>query len=212
MPTEPQIQVHDIGEITRKLQDSFRIFKKETYDHEAVDALAQSGQNLVTPKNVGKLLDALQTLTDETQAARDKLSNWIPDAAILAWDNDMAQWRARLAMYKGIVAAAHATPEDRQAILWGVTAPLLLGFYGGHDSKLPLQPLDAVTPFSLANQLAVDAAWRTERERRFWEDVKKAALDVAAELWGLAELAVIAAAIVAVVWVIMQSRGRKRED
>lgn len=192
MPIEPTTQLYDVGAITRQLQDRFRIFKKTAYTHEDIEPLGEPGQNRVTPKNVSKLLDALTRITSELRAKRSELSGWAPDIAIQQWDADMAAWEERLAAYRAAVAVAPT--EDRQSILWDVTAPLLVGYYGGEDSTEPQQPIDAITPFSLANQLAVDMTWREERERLFWADLKEAALDVAKVGLGLAGLVAFAVA------------------
>lgn len=161
MPTYPQAMKYDVGLITRRLQSEFRLFDRDP---------RQQTTNEATPQRIAVLLNSLQKLTDQIVAKRETMSDWVPDMGIVLWDKDMAQWQERLAVYKQAVASA--APTDRAAILWTVTAPLLLGFYGGADSDLPQQPLDAVTPFSLANQLDVAEGWREERWKLFLEDLK----------------------------------------
>lgn len=173
---------YDTGLITRELQQAFRLFKSAGVSRSDVLALELADlegtdRNLATPENVDVLLAALDDLTADLIAARATMSNWLPDAAIANWDGDLAKWRGRLGAYHDAVDAA--PPGDRQAILWGVTAPLLIGYFGGEASKLPQQPIDAVTPFSLANQLAVDDAWREERWRLFKDDLATAFKDLA---------------------------------
>lgn len=152
---------YDVGRITRDLQSEFHLFKRSPADQ---------AQNNATPERISALLAALEILTNQIAAQRAEFSDFVPDASVPHWDNDMAKWRSRLAGY--IKAVRAAAPGDRAAILWSVTAPLLIGFYGGEHSKLPQQPLDAVTPFSLANQLNVADAWREERYQLFWKDVR----------------------------------------
>jgi len=139
---------YDIAETTRALQTEFRLF-------------GEGVTNRATPENVAVLLTALADLTRDLEMARATVSNWAPDASVPRWDAGLASWKTRLAAY--VLQVSKAPPGDRQDILWSVTAPLLLGLYGGENSTLPQRPLDAVTPFMLANQLEVSDAWRTAR-------------------------------------------------
>jgi len=151
---------YDIASITRGLQDEFRLFQRDP---------TSQAENTATPERVGVLLGSLRRLTDQIQAQRDKFSSFVPDASISHWDIDMATWKGRLGAYQTAVTAAPR--GDRGAILWNVTAPLLLGFYGGALSYDNQRPLDAVTPFMLANQIEVADAWRADRLRLFWVDL-----------------------------------------
>lgn len=154
---------YDVGFITRRLQNEFRLFNRDP---------SQQVRNNATPQRLAVLIKDLKKLTSEIEAKRDTAAfDWTPDAGVVIWDRDMEKWKGRLAAYEQAVISAE--PDDRAAVLWTVTAPLLIGYYGGEDSTLPQQPLDAVTPFSLANQLDVAEAWRAERWRLFWEDLKK---------------------------------------
>jgi len=188
---------YDIGKITRELQQAFRLFKRSGVSRDDVLKIELadvegSDRNLATPENLEILLRALDQITTDVMAARATMSNWLPDAAILAWDSALVQWRGRLGAYHDAVNAA---PEgDRAAVLWNVTAPVLLGYFGGEASKLPQQPLDAVTPFMLANQLAVDDAWRDERWRLFKEDLAKGFKEFAVAIGGAAVVVAIGVA------------------
>lgn len=153
---------YDVGAITKEIQRSFNIFRRP---------LAVSEKNSATPEHLRVLLDKLSSLTDSIQEKRTGLSDWLPDAGVLHWDQSMAAWEGRLLLYREAVRLAE--PDDRQAVLWNVTAPLILGFQGGPDSKRPQTTIDAITPFTLANQLKVDAGWRTERWDEFQNDLKK---------------------------------------
>ena len=153
---------YDVGKITRSLQNEFNLFNRDP---------RQQMTNQATPEKLGALIAALTKLTSKIEAQRDTAAfDWTPDAGVVIWDRDMAAWKARLAAYSKAVTSA--PPGDRGAVLWTVTAPLLIGYYGGPASNLPQQPLDAMTPFSLANQLDVAEAWREERWKLFWEDLK----------------------------------------
>lgn len=144
--------IYDVGEITKTLQSDFKLFGSSP---------STLAGNHATPERLAVLVLELEKLTADIEARRAGLSDWLPDAGVAKWDADMAKWKGRLGLYRAALTTAH--PRDRSAVLWSVTAPLLMGFYGGPDSKLPQQPLDAFTPFSLANQLDDADAWRTER-------------------------------------------------
>jgi hypothetical protein len=162
--------MYDVGKIARDIQGAFQLFTTKRADVEAGD------YNLATPERIGVLLGSLSQLTDAIVAQRGTLSDLVPDAGLVQFDSDLIKWRGRLGAYVDAVNAAPA--GDRAAILWSVTAPLLLGFYGGAASKLPQSTMDAATPFSLANQLEVDEAWRDERLRLFFDDLKKNAIEL----------------------------------
>lgn len=205
---------YDVGKIARELQQAFRLFKPgttqlidkrdQTLDLELADNEGGT-TNLATPANVKVLLSALDDLTSDLLTARDTMSDVLPDAAIPTWDQRLSQWRGRLGAYHD--AVDKAPPGDRADILWGVTAPLLIGFYGGEGSNLPQQPLDAVTPFSLANQLQVADEWRDERLRLFVQDIEEGIESAVAIGGGL--LTVVAIAGTAFLgWAFLRRRGR----
>jgi hypothetical protein len=100
----------------------------------------------------------------------------LPNVALIGWAVSMAAWRERLAKYRA--AVGDAPPSDRQAILWDVTAPLLVGYYGGEDSDEPQRVIDAVTPFMLANMQQVEDEFRDELWELFLEDLKTNAADI----------------------------------
>lgn len=164
----------DVGAITKDLQDRFDLF---CYSREECETKV----NAATPENVARLLVALSVVTQQLEVARaasvdeDFYLGGSP-GGIAQWDADFVAWKERLAYYRGQVAKA--PPGDRQDILWSTTAPLLLGFYGGESSTEPQQPIDAVTPFALANQLAIADEWRSERLELFYDDLEEAAKDV----------------------------------
>lgn len=191
---------YDVGKMTRELQDQFRLFKR---DHRA--DLSSDGKNRATPKDVLVLLNSLATRTAEIKAKRDTLSNWLPDAGIIEWDRNFEQWTERLAAYQAATMAA--APDDRAAILWNVTAPLLVGFYGGPDAKLPQQTLDAMTPFMLANGLEVDEKWRDER----WEMLKRDLVEGLKSVgWNIGFVIAAAAGVAILVTVIINLGSRRR--
>lgn len=164
---------YDIGAITKELQSDFRLFSTwpaGTGRDDIELALVDDGAtNRATPENVGRLLDALERLTTDIAAARATMSDWLPDIGVVLWDGRFKQWTERLQQYQ--VEVGKAPPGDRADILWSTTAPLLLGYYGGENSTEPQKPIDAVTPFMLANQLEVAEAWRDERWRLFKQDL-----------------------------------------
>lgn len=193
---------YDVGLITRELQAAFKLFDNagalDTRDDVVVLELEDPGdaKNLATPENVGVLLESLNDFTAALASERMRLAAQVglantiagvlegveTEEDVQAWDDDFASWRQRLANYNAQVAKA--PPGDRGDILWSTTAPLLLGFYGGENSQAPQQPIDAVTPFSLANQLRVADAWRDERLRLLREDIAEEATKVVAGVGG----------------------------
>lgn len=181
----------DVGAITRELQSQFNLF---CYSKEECETKV----NTATPEHVGRLLAALSVMTEQLAVARtssldeDFYLGGAP-GGMAQWDADFVAWRERLARYQGEVA--EAPPGDRQDILWSTTAPLLLGFFGGENSDEPQRAIDAVTPFSLANQLALSDEWRSERLSLFWEDVKEEAKKVVVTTLG-SGVGILAAAVI----------------
>lgn len=159
---------YDVGAIVRKLQGDFRLFS--TSDR----PVGADEKNAATPENLRVLLESLDRLTDSILEQRSE--GLLPVFRNEAWDTDMVHWQGRLGAY---LEAADAAPDgDRQSVLWSVTAPLLLGFFGGEASSLPRQTPDVATPFSLANQLSVAQSWRDERLRLLYEDLRRGASDL----------------------------------
>lgn len=160
--------MYNVGQITRDLQ---------------ADYLTPDGR--LTPRHLGPLVAGLAQMTDSIQgeALRLQLGGfpWLTANALPEqWNSDMRSWQERLAAYKA--ALASASPNDRKAILWTVTAPLLLGFYGGPDSEKPQSVLDAVTPYMLANQLEIEDEYRETIWNQFKEDVKTEAKSTGLDL------------------------------
>lgn len=200
----------DVGQITRELQADFRLFLDP--------AAGEPTENLATPQRIAVLLGALQATTNklgaQLQGKRRAASNGFgvyteADAQI---DQAYVRWKERLTAYKD--AVAKAAPLDREAILWDVTAPLLLGFYGGKDAANdPQRPIDAVTVFSLANQAEVSQAWQAEQWDRFkgdigagWADITETVEDGVKSFWdGIGTVALAASALV-VLLLLLRSR------
>lgn len=195
---------YDVGKITKDIQQRFRLFSPPGTPHKEVEELMESEKNKATPGNIRILLAALSKVTTATMAAR---TEWglITDAGVDSWDHDLDKWRTRLADYQALAEAAPL--GDREAILWDVTAPLLLGFYGGPESKLPQQTLDAATPFILANGIDVAEEWREERWRLFVQDIKDNAKDLAINIGWIAAVAIGGALGVTLLFSL--ARGRR---
>lgn len=200
----------DVGQITRQLQQEFMLFedvgqapaRDDVIDLELGD---EDGEaiNRATPENLAVLLEALDDMTAQTAAKRTELgAGGLPDildgaetaANIAQWDLDMLRWRGRLGAYHDQVDKA--PPGDRADVLWSVTAPLLIGFFGGEASKLPQQPIDAITPFTLANQLNVAIAWEQERRSLFFQEIQAGIKDVVEITAGIGTGALVVGGIV----------------
>jgi len=152
--------------------------------------------NATTPEDWIALFAYLQSLTDELVVADEQrrknlafgtfgtLGPSIIPCEADALCMDLQRWRARLDWYS--LAAASAPPGSREAVLWEVTAPMLLGFHGGptgvevmlapggyapgFDSTRP-HGADVSTPFVLANANGVAAAWEQERHELLAADI-----------------------------------------
>ena len=159
--------MYEVGKITRGIQEKFYL----------------SDPAHATPKHLGPLLSALEDMTDKLQgeALRFELTSvpFIREDVLKTWKLDIKRWTERLSGYRAAVASA--APNDPKAILWTVTAPLLLGLYGGPDSDELHRPIDAGTPFTLANQIEFADDFREELWSGLWDDIaeeaKKKAFD-----------------------------------
>lgn len=132
--------------------------------------------NRATPRDLLGLVRGLEGLTQKLYDAAAQVDigtmgmpTLPPDEA--RWWRDFRRWRERLEGYRKACEAA--APNDRAAVLWTVTAPLLLGYYNGEESDKPQQVADVASPFMLENQLNVREEWREENWQRFVEDLKR---------------------------------------
>lgn len=184
--THPQPQVYDVGRMVRDYTVTF----------------LHPTPNLATPINLATLLERLQALTDTLEQADDErrrvpgLGTVVPcigsdGRALDTLCLDLARWRRRLDEYFMHAASVPAErSRDRTAVLWEVTAPLFLGYYGGRTgTEVPLveggfpegfDPTaahgpDLATPFSLANQLAVYEDFEQENWDRLLQDLRDGA-------------------------------------
>jgi hypothetical protein len=165
-------EAYDVGGIVRATQEEFRLFRVRTRF-----GLESATTNRATPENLALLLHALDDFTDD-------LVEWHNDSVVnLDWrqrflvdgdeetleriEDDLEAWQRRLDEY--IFAVSEAAPNDRQAVLWNVTAPLLLGFYGGEGSTLGRGVADVATPFRIANALLVSDEFQ-RRSFEQWQD------------------------------------------
>lgn len=163
---EQQPQEFDVGRIVRDYQAKF----------------VGTSPNLAMPATMVILLAELEDLTRRLEERDEGISPQV--------SQDLTRWRARLDGYHEALAKAPSL-DDRQAILWTVTAPLLLGWYGGPTgTEVELTPggfppgfntdhehtADLATPFSLANQMGVAEEWDRRRLDLLGQDLKEAAL------------------------------------
>jgi len=171
------------------------------------DVMLKVSPNRTTPEDWIDVLDRLNELTVAVEARdlarREALgfgsgSPTMCSASQLC--TDIAQWRARLDWY--LLHAHSAPPGDRAAVLWTVTAPLLLGWHGGPTGQdVMVAPggyppgfnfamphgADIAWPFILANGVDVFMAWEAERRELLWADIQANAAGLASKLspWGV---------------------------
>lgn len=122
---EPVNEQYNVGEVIRDMSREY---------------LGQS-PNKVTPENMVVLLEDLQELTSgllDADDGRQWLMPFVDPCDQLF--TDLYRWKMRLEYYLDQARrAADKDPTDRNAILWTVTAPLFLGYYGGPTgTELPL--------------------------------------------------------------------------
>jgi len=174
---EKQPEVFEVGRVVRDWQYRLRI-------------VGEVSPNLATPHIIGRVLDEVDALTKEIEAKdaarRSALFVEFCDALCL----DVMRWRVRLDHYRARLA--EASSEDRESILWSVTAPLFLGQHGGRTGVEVALPeggfpegfnptaqhvADIATPYSLANQMAVAQEWEERRvallDDDMWNETKR---------------------------------------
>ncbi len=119
------------------------------------------------------------------------------------WRADKKGWRARFLEYKRLQAEALASePEEASHVyLDHVALPLLLGWYPGGKQQ---QPLDAVTPITLAWQAKVlDAAMR-DALSKLATDLKENAIQAAKIGAGVGGVALAIASVFGVLYLIKE--------
>ena len=205
--TEPTAGIYDVGELVREYQLSWlgkapnhatpielrQLLAKlegltQQLEDSAVDHAVESSTRAAELGLAGLMSP---TLGPAIWAFADK-SRRGEQRSLEQVRRDLERWRARLDDYTAKVEAAiAATPtleQDRKAVLWSVTAPLLLGWYGGPTGvELPLvgQPetfnpklqhlADVGEPYRIANQLGVWLEWRERRKELLIKDLKDGA-------------------------------------
>jgi hypothetical protein len=128
--------------------------------------------NRATPANMAVLLESLRKLT-RTIGVETLRFGWIRDADEQRATRDLLAWEERLDAYED--AVDDAKPGDRTEIQWSVTAPLLLGLYGGPESQEQQRTADVATPFIVANQVALTQEVQDELWADFVGDLEKRA-------------------------------------
>lgn len=172
----------DVGAKVKEISDEF---------------LAPPSPNRATPENLLVLVRGLEAYTESLRREAAEVASWVPGADEQQWTWAMYQWRTRLASYR--VALEGASPRDRKAVLWTVTAPLLLGYYNGEKGDKPQQVADVATPFSLQNQLEVREQFEAENWNRLIGDLKRGVTRAGI---GLGAVVLIAAAVL-VAWKVL---------
>lgn len=205
-------------EVSRGLYDVGEIVHQKTLEWLGTEP------NLVTPANLLLLLEELDELTTQLEAhvAERGPENMVTRAgtlglimptglfgvglwmvedkarrehqraleAVLA---DLRRFRVRLDRYFDDVRSA-PDPSDRRAVLWEVTAPLFLGWFGGETGREVELPAEGVSeafdttvqhtpdlgePFRIANAFGVWLQWKKRTPELLVDDVGDEASKVA---------------------------------
>lgn len=181
---------------------------KHRYDTGAIikyyqGAITKVSPNLAYPKTWVIVLGELNEITEELEkedilrrtpaAGPGSVVVGVPKDQLTV---DLERWRARLDHYMLITHSAK-DEYDRQATLWEVTAPLLLGWVGGPtgtELSLPVggyvegfntkaqHGADIATPYDIANRLGVWKDWQRQRVDLLASDMAQAAKDIADDL------------------------------
>lgn len=159
---------------------------------------------MVRPLTAKNLLPLVRSLEGTTERIADKLKLQPIEVGGIGQDlptvrKDFRAWQGRLGAYRNLLEGAIARGQgDNPAdvdVLWSVTAPLILGLYGGQGSDEPQRTADLATPFILSNQIQVAEDFQRENLERFFTDLKTGAAQVAGFTFGsLATAAALAGA------------------
>jgi len=179
-PREMMELLLTLDELTAQLEDAAE--KKLSPESTAVRT-AKLGTMAAALPGIGAGLWMLQD--------KDRRDN---ERSIEAMKTDLKRWRIRLDEYIRLTrAASEATPEDRNSILWEVTAPLFLGWVGGRTgSEVPLPEggypegfntelnhvADLATPWTVANGIGVWLDWKQRRKELLKKDIVDGAKDI----------------------------------
>lgn len=207
-----------VEQVPKGLYDVGEIVKQKTLEWLGTEP------NLVTPANLLLLLEELDELTTQIEmhvaehgpesvvtragtlgsvvpAGLFGVALWMAEEkarrehqraleAVLA---DLKRFRVRLDRYFAYVDAAE-DPSDRNAVLWEVTAPLFLGWFGGETGAELELPADGVPegfnvadqhladlgePFRIANALGVWLEWKRRTPKLLVEDAADEAKKIA---------------------------------
>lgn len=204
--------------VPKGLYDVGEIIRQKTLEWLGVEP------NLATPANLLLLLEELDELTKqlEEHVAEHGPQSVVTRAGTLSWISptgpfgvalwmaedkarrehrraleallaDLRRFRVRLDRYFAYVEGA-PDPSDRTAVLWEVTAPLFLGWFGGETGTEVELPEDGVPerfnvqaqhladlgePFRIANAFGVWLEWRQRTPELLIEDTAEEAAKVA---------------------------------
>lgn len=144
--------------------------------------------NLCYPIIWLEALDILLELTAQLEGANT--ARGAPEDQLT---RDLRRWSVRVTEYSMVTAAVPIEQQyDREPVLWDVTAPLLLGWYGGPDGTNVLppggffagfdaklqHPPDIATPYSLANQLKVGRDFEEWAARQIRRDMQATVIGI----------------------------------
>ncbi len=177
-PANLLLLLEELDELTEQLEE-------HVAEHGPQSVVTRAGTlALITPA-AGLFGAGLWLLEDKERREHQR--------ALEAVLTDLKRFRVRLDRYFAYVAAA-ADPSDRSAVLWELTAPMFLGWFGGEtgdEIELPAGGVpenfntaarhlpDLGEPFRVANALGVWLAWKKRTPELLVEDLAEEAGKVA---------------------------------
>lgn len=192
---------YDVGKVTKDVQSRL---------------LGSPPERVPTVAELRGLLKSLRALTDKLEDATNTWADGFVEgvAGVAAPDpelvtqtqRDLKKWKERLAGYSSIIAGAES--DAKETVLWTVTAPLVLGLYGGPSSDEPRLIPDFVTPFIISNVLELEEQLEQEEWSRFLADLVRPIVVAGSAGSTLIQLAIVGGVVFVAAKLVSKWRGR----